>query len=84
MKSVYSNDCLSWTQVLALHEEFLEGGRAELHNSQYSGWPPTLSTKIDVNNVRTLIEEDRSLTYREMVAIVHRSKVNDWKQYEKT
>ncbi len=63
MKSVYGDDCLSRTQVFALHKEFLERrGRAQLHNSQYSGQPPTLSTKINVNTVKTLIEEECYLT----------------------
>ncbi len=63
MKSIYSDDCLSGTQVFALHKEFSEGREtAGLHDSQRSGWPPTVSTKINVNTVRTLIE-DHSLTF---------------------
>ncbi len=65
MKSVYGDDCQSQTQMFALQKEFL-GGRetAELCNSQCSGQPPMLSTKINVKNVRILNEEDRSLTCR--------------------
>ncbi len=75
IKSVFGNNCLSRTQVLALHKEFLRGREtAELCNSQRSGWPPTLSTKININNIRTLIEEDRSLTCREMAAVMDYSK----------
>ncbi len=63
MKFVYSDYCLNQMQVFALHKEFLERREAaELHNNQRSGQPPTLSTKINVNTVRTLIEENSSLT----------------------
>ncbi len=71
MTSVYSDDCLSWIQEFALHKEFLEGWETdELCNSPCSGQPPTLSTKINVNTVRILTEEDCSLTCREMAAIM--------------
>ncbi len=55
------------------HRKFSEWREtAELCNSQcqHNRQPLTLSTKNNVNTVRTLIEEDRSLTYREMVAII--------------
>ncbi len=59
MKSVYDNDCLSSTQVFTLRKEFLEEREtAILHNSQCNRWPPMLSTEINVNTMRTLIEED--------------------------
>ncbi len=71
MKSVYGDDCLRWTRVFALHEEFSDGREAaKLCNSQHSRLSPTLSTKINVNTVRTLINKDCSLTYREMVAMM--------------
>ncbi len=63
MKSIYSDDCLSWMQVFTLDKEFLEGWEtAGLHNSQHKGQPSTLFIEINVNTVRTLVEEDRSLT----------------------
>ncbi len=69
LKSVYGNDYLSQTQMCTLHKEFSEGREtAELCTSQHSGQSP-LSTKINVNIVRTLIEEDCSLT-AEMEAIM--------------
>ncbi len=64
MKSVYDDDCLSWMQVFALHKEFSEGRETvELHSS-----------KVNINTMRILIEEDRSLTCWEMVAIMDCSK----------
>ncbi len=60
MKSVYGDNSLSLTQLFTLHNKFLEGREtAELHNSQYSGQSLILSTKINVNTERTLIEEHR-------------------------
>ncbi len=56
---------------------------AEVCKSQYNGQPPTLSTEINVNTVRTLIEEDCSLTCQVMVAIMD-CPVDDRKHYEKT
>ncbi len=77
MKSVCNDDCLSRTQVLALHNRDFSEWRetAELRNSQCSGRSLTLSIKINVNTVRTLIEEDRSLTCHEMDAIMDCSKL---------
>ncbi len=43
MKCIYSDDCLSRTQVFVLHKEFLEGRETvELRSSQHNGQPSTL------------------------------------------
>ncbi len=47
---------------------------AKLCNSQHSAQPPTLSTKINANTLRTLIEENRFLTSQEMVVKLDCSK----------
>ncbi len=61
-------------QVFTLHKEFSEGRETtEQHNSQCSEWPPTRSSKINVNTVRTLTE-DRSLTCRKIAALINYSK----------
>ncbi len=74
MKSVYSYDCLDQTQVFALHGEFSEGSEtAKLWNSQHSGQPLTLFTKINVNTARTLTE-DHFLTCWEMATTIDYSR----------
>ncbi len=83
MKSIYSDDCLSWTQVFALHEEFLKGRETvQLRNAQHNGRPPTLFTKINVNTVRTLMK----IVLKLLRNGGHNRwlKVDDRKHYEKT
>ncbi len=83
IKFVYSDDCLSQMQVLALHKEFLEGKEtAELHNSQLSGWPTTVSIEINVNSVKTL----RILVFNFLRDVNHNGlfKIDDGKHYEET
>ncbi len=74
MKSFYSDDFLSQMQVFILHKEFSEGREtADLYSSIHSRQPLALSTKINVNTVRTFIE-DHSIICQEMAAIMDCSK----------
>ncbi len=54
MKSIYNSVYLSQMQVFTLHKEFLEGREtADPCNIQHNWWSPTVSTKININTVRT-------------------------------
>ncbi len=77
MKFVYGDDRFGWALVFVLHKKFFkvrETVGAIANTEDNRGQPLTVSTKINVNTVRILIEEDRSLICWETVAMMDCSK----------
>ncbi len=66
MKSIYNDGCQELNaSVRTAQGIFGKERNNELRDSQQWGQPPTPSTEINLNTVRTLIEEDRSLVSRD-------------------
>ncbi len=69
---MYGNKCQSRATMLSWHKMFLSGREStELQHIACSRHPTTAPSEVNVNTVRVLIVEDRSITYHKMAAIMN-------------
>ncbi len=64
---------LSRHSVYDWHRQF-ENGRQSCMLTPHGGQPSTASTKVNVNTIAVIVQEDASLTVLEIAALVHISK----------
>ncbi len=64
---------LSRHSVYDWYRQF-ENGRQSCMLTPHDGWPSTASTEVNINTIAVIVQEDASLTVREITALVHVSK----------
>ncbi len=70
MKAVYGDVRLFRVTAFSWHTMFSSGRESmKLQHVAHSGYPTMASSEVNVNMVRALIEEDRSITCRKMATI---------------